>query len=208
MPLKSEKTSYFMDKIFPEFVRSFLAAILLIFGAWVAKSSTSKTPVDLPFSFGINKNLALLIYVLIFVYVIKYAFSSFRNLIIAYRDSKQLNFYHGDLYVPPHTVVEYELEEYRSFNFKVMYTNGSLFERNEPKKLKSISFPRCIKDDCLTQLIESKTVLGYYNFYCPACDKNYKSKFSKGTLQSFLYLTLESKLNAENEKKLFDELPF
>lgn len=211
--MKKDKADnpYFMDKVLPEFIRFFFSALLLMVAAWIAKSPTSKEPSSIPFSFGINQNLAILIYIIVFLYTAKYTFISIRKLIIAKNDAKQSDYNpqfdieafdeHAELIQLSRT------ETVETFNYRVRYYSYTILG-SEQEFVTDISNPKCGNKNCLTELIEHKTFFGSYSFFCPACKKKYKSKYSTSTLKRHTFLVLSSQYTLQNERSLNDHLPF
>lgn len=205
-------TSYFLEKIFPEFIRFFFGALLLLVGTWLAKTTTGKDQSDIPLSFGINQNIVALIYILISIYAAKYIFSSVRNLIIAQRDSIQLNYSPSNEFplYDEHQEL-YKLSRFENdgeFNYRVSYYSSTSVFETEIETLDDVSNPRCMNSECLTELIERKTKLNAYRFYCPSCGIEYKSKYSSDTLRMHFYLVLESRYHLKSERMIDERLPF
>lgn len=216
MSEKKEKVSYFMDKIFPEFVRAVFGALLLVFGTWVAKSSTSKTPTDLPFSFGINKDLALLIYFIVFLYALKLLYTSIKNLIVNIYDSKQLFYSFDDLDDPDlYRIIVTSISTDGLFLYQVRKGRDASYHAINRIGLIDISNPKCSKNNCLTELVRTKTSFGKYKYRCPLCDNRIKSDYDIDTLKEHVRLierkeilleNMENKKQEEAEEKKQEEL--
>lgn len=199
---KKEKVSYFMDKVFPEFIRAFFAALLLVFGTWLAKSSTSKTPADVPFSFGINKDLALLIYFLVLLYIIKLLYSSIKSLIVNSYDLKQLNYDFNDMDDPDfyRTIVS-SLSTHGSFVYQIVKGKKPSYDSINSIGLIEISNPKCTKNNCLTEVVHTKTSFGRYKYRCPLCNNKVKSDYGILTLIEQVRLIQRKEILLENIQK-------
>lgn len=208
MSLKNEKISYFMDKILPEFVKTILAALLLVFATWLGKPSTSKTPKDLPFSFGINKDLALLIYFLVLLYALKLLYTSLKNLMISIYDSKQLTYTFYDLDdLDFYQTITSSITTDGSFLYQVRKGRGASYNATNSIGLIDISNPKCAKDNCLTELVCTKTSFGRYKYRCPFCNNKTKGDYDIDTCKEQVRLIERKEILLENiEKKKQEDI--
>jgi len=203
---KKEKVSYFMDKIFPEFVKSFLGALLLVFATWLGKGSTSKTPQDLPFSFGINKDLALLIYFIVLLYALKLLYTSIKNLIINIYDSRQLFFNLDDLDDPDfYRTLVTSISTDGLFFYQIIKGKSPSYNAINSTGLIEISNPKCAKDNCLTEVVHTKTSFGRYKYRCPSCNNRVKSDYGVVTLIEQVRLIERKEILVESIRKKKEE---
>lgn len=209
MSQNTEKTSYFFDKIFPEFVRFFFAGLLLIFSLSLGKNATSKTKTVSPFSFEINKDLALLIYIIVLLYAIKLVFTSFKNLLVRYNDSKQIKYHqeymaNSELYYVENVATV--LSKDNKFYYRIGRVESPAYLDDDlpNRALSSISNPKCTKDDCMTEFISFRTYFGKYSYECPSCHNKIKSLYSTDTLKEHMRLIEKKEIllfNIQKEKE-------
>lgn len=210
MSQNTEKTSYFFDKIFPEFVRFFFAGLLLIFSLYLGKNATSNNKTVSPFSFEINKDLALLIYIIVLLYAIKLIFTSFKNLLVRYNDSKQIEYHekymaNSELYHVEKVVTV--MSKDNKFYYRVGRVENPVYLDEDflpDRPLSSISNPKCTKDDCMTELISFRTYFGKYSYECPSCHNKVKSRYSTDTLKEHMRLIEKKEIllfNIQKEKE-------
>lgn len=190
-----------MDKIFPELIKTFLAALLLVFTTWIKESSTSKNPKDVPFSFGISNDLALLIYFLILLYALKLLYTSLKNLIITFYDSKQLTYSLYDLDdINFYKTISSAITSDGSFLYQVRKGRKPSYHAPNPVGLIDISNPKCPKDNCLTELVCTKTSFGRYKYRCPLCKNKIKISYDIDTCKEQIRLIERKEILLENMK--------
>lgn len=200
-----------MDKIFPEFIRFFFAALLLLVSASLVNSSANKKPVDIPFSFGISKDLSLLIYLIISLYALKVLFSSVRNLIVKYNDSRQINYSRSDLDSPSLFGKQTSaITTDGTFLYEVQRLTDPTYRAKNIGGLSDISNPKCSKDKCLTELVVQKSYFGRYIYRCPLCKNTVRSIYSVSTHQEHVRLIerkeiLIDSIQKAETKKIADE---
>lgn len=206
--------AYIKDQLLPDVFKVFLNVVSSLLVVWgttlLKKSSEGKGGSLFPFSVSPFFYTALyIVYFFLFVYFSWKIIKGISRVFFSYIDHLQ------EEYLAPNIDLSqlddfsrysdyHYIRDYESFNFRIKEASMSgAFEDIFPEVLLGISDPKCLDNDCVTDLVAKRSYFGFYKYTCPNCKKKYKTKYSQSTLKA----NLKKVIFAEHERKE-DKLPF